>query len=447
MSKQRVVLVVSILAAFVAFMDGSIVGVALPAIARGFGGGLSLQQWVVDVYLITLGALMLVAGSLSDLFGRKRILRLGLLGFGAASLLCALAPSGGLLIAARGLQGVAGALLVPSSLALLMANFSGEAEGKAIGTWTAWTGMAYLVGPLLGGVLIDVASWRWAFAINVVPIALTLVLLPRVPEPPRRTTQVHVDWLGAGLCVAGLGGTVYALIEQSHYGWSSGLVMAALVVGLTALFAFVWYEARAAHPMLPLELFGNRNFSVGNLATLAIYGALGVSTFLITIFVQQVGGYSAFASGAALVPVTIIMFFLASKFGALAGRHGPRLFMSVGPLIMALGFVLMLRVGAAVGYWFDLLPAILVFGLGLACTVAPLTAAILGAIPKGESGIASAVNNATARIAGLVAVAAIGVVTGPTLTVDSFHRGSIAVAVALFIGAAISAIGITNKRA
>ena len=444
---QRLVLVVSILASFVAFLDGSVVNVALPAISRDLGGGLTTQQWVVDAYLITLGALILTAGSLADLFGRKKVLLAGLLGFGAASILCALAPSSGFLIGARALQGIAGALLVPSSLALIIASFSGPAQSKAIGIWTGWTGISFLVGPIVGGALVDAGSWRLVFAINIIPIAITLWLmrsLKGVQEGmPAGTT---LDVVGVILCTIGLGGPVYALIEQPHFGWTSPMIYLPLIIGIGALAVFIWHENRTKYPILPLGLFKVRNFSVGNIATTFIYAALSVATFLLVIFVQQVGHYSALEAGLSLLPVTLIMFFLSPRFGALAGQYGPRLFMSVGPLIAALGFFLMVRVTASVSYWTQLLPAVLVFGLGLSMTVAPLTAAVLGAIDSHHAGIGSAVNNAISRIAGLVAIAAIGVIIGTQITLVGFHRGALAMAVLLVIGGIVSAIGIRTPR-
>jgi EmrB/QacA subfamily drug resistance transporter len=439
--QQRLVLFISILASFVAFLDGSVVNVALPAIAREMHGGLVVQQWVVDGYLLTLGSLILIAGSLSDLLGRKRILVGGLLGFGVASLLCALAPSGGFLVAARMLQGAAGALLVPSSLAIIIATFSGAAQGKAIGTWTAWTGISFVIGPLVGGALVDLASWRWVFAINVFPIALTLWLLQRLKLDEDGKPHARIDYLGAVLCALGLGGAVYALIEQPRYGWGSPMIWLPLVVGLVMLGVFIWYEDKAAHPMLPLELFRIRNFSFGNLATTFIYAALSIATFVIVVFVQQFAHYSALMAGLSLLPVTLIMFVLSPRIGALAGKYGPRWFMALGPVVAAIGFLWMLSVNSSVNYWTQMFPGVILFGVGLSITVAPLTSAVLGSIKPEHAGIASAVNNAIARIAGLVAVAAVGVIVG-SLDLAGFHRGIEVMALLLFLGGAVSAIGI-----
>jgi EmrB/QacA subfamily drug resistance transporter len=408
--QQRLVLVVSILASFVAFLDGAIVNVALPAIQRELGGGLSAQQWIVDAYLLTLGSLILIAGSLSDLLGRKRILNIGLWGFAAASLLCAVAPNNTSLIIFRAMQGMAGALLVPSSLALIISAFSGPAQGKAIGSWTAWTGISFILGPVIGGILVDQASWRWIFAINILPIAVTLYLLNKIKASDKTTGMASVDVLGAVLCALGLGGAVYALIEQPHYGWGSPRIFLPLLAGIALFAAFLLYEKHARKPMLPLSLFRNHNFSVGNVATLLVYAGLTASTFLLVLFLQQVAGYSALAAGMAGVPVTIILFVMSPQTGALAAKYGPRLFMGFGPIIAALGFVLMANLGTEVNYWTQVFPAIVLFGIGLAITVAPLTAAILGDVQPSQAGIASAVNNAVARVAGLVAVAAVGAV-------------------------------------
>jgi EmrB/QacA subfamily drug resistance transporter len=488
--QQRVVLVVSILASFVAFLDGAIVNVALPAIQRELGGGLSAQQWIVDAYLLTLGSLMLIAGSLSDLLGRKRILMLGLWGFAIASLLCAVAPTSASLVVFRALQGLAGALLVPSSLALIIATFSGAAQGKAIGSWTAWTGISFILGPLVGGILVDQASWRWIFAINVLPIAITLYLLQKIKMAEKEHSMAAVDIKGAVLCALGLGGAVYALIEQPHYGWGSERIFVPLAAGVLLFILFLLYERKTKKPMLPLSLFNNHNFSVGNVATLLVYAGLTASFFLLVLFLQQVAGYSALSAGLAGVPVTMILFLLSPKMGALAGTYGPRLFMGFGPIIAALGFLLMARLGTHVSYWPEVFPAIVLFGIGLAVTVAPLTTAILGDVKPAQAGIASAVNNAIARVAGLIAVAAVGAVVatqfgnaldkqhlvGPpysvitaakqtplqttppkpyqhdpvlhrvlaTASVSAFHTGIITISGLMIVGGVVSLVGIRN---
>ena len=442
---QRLILFVAILASFLSFLDGSVVNVALPAITDELGGGLAAQQWVSSAYMLTLGALILVAGSLSDIFGRKRILSWGVVGFVITSVLCAASLTIEQLIAARALQGVFGALLVPSSLALIISSFSGKAQGKAIGSWTAWTGISFIIGPLVGGFLVDNFSWQWVFIINAIPTIVTLFLMTKlkVVTPRERTS---VDIVGALLCTLGLAGTVFALIEQPTWGWNNPVIYMPLVLGIALLVIFVFYERHHKQPMLPLELFKVRDFSVGNIATVAIYAGLSVSTFLIAIFVQQVGHYSALSAGLSLLPVTIVMFFLSSRFGALAGKYGPRFFMATGPLVAAFGFLLFLRVDEQVAYWTQIFPAVIVFALGLSMTVAPLTSAVLGHIDQKHAGIGSAVNNAVSRIAGLIAVAAIGLVTGTTLTLEGFHHGVIIMVALLAAGGIVSAIGITNAK-
>jgi EmrB/QacA subfamily drug resistance transporter len=410
MRAQRITLIACILGSGIAFLDSTVVNVALPAIRRDLGSGLAAQQWVVEAYLLTLGAMLLIGGSLGDMFGRRRVFAYGLAGFGVTSLLCALAPGTEVLIGARALQGAAGALLVPSSLAIITATF-GEAErGRAIGTWTAWTGMAFVVGPLGGGLLVDVASWRWIFAINVPLVVLNLWLLRSVPESADERADRRVDVTGAVLCALGLGGPVFALTEQQDLGWSHPAVIGPLVAGALLLAAFVAHERRSDHPMLPLEIFRSRNFAVGNIATFTIYGGLGVVTFLVTIYLQQVVGWSAVAAGLSLMPTTLVMWLLSSRFGALADRIGPRLLMGLGPIAGGLGLLWMGRLGAEVDYVRDLLPGVLLFALGLSATVAPLTTTVLGAVPREHAGVASGVNNAIARVAALVAIAAVGAV-------------------------------------
>lgn len=442
--QQRAVLVTAILAAFVVFLDGSVVNVALPAIDEEFGGGVGLQQWVVDGYLLTLSSLILLAGSLSDLFGRTRVLRWGLVGFGTTSLLCALAPTGEVLIAARALQGVAGALLVPSALALITSRFRGEAQGAAIGTWTAWTSVANVIGPLLGGALTDTIGWRWVFGVNVLPIAVTLVMLSRVQPDAAIADRPRIDWVGAILAAFGLAGTVFALIEQSRFGWTSPLIAGSAAVGVGCLTAFVLWESRHPAPLVPLAIFRSRNFSAGNVATLFIYGALAFGLFIVPIFVQQVGGLSALQSGLLTVPVTVILILLSTAAGRMSARLGPRLFMTVGPIIAGGGFLLMLTITDPVDVWLQILPGMLVFGVGLALTVAPLTAAILGALPAERSGIASAVNNAVSRVGGLVTVALAGVVTGGTVDVPGTQRAVLVTGLLLVIGGVVSFAGIRS---
>ena len=443
---QRLVLIIAILASFVAFLDGSVITVALPAMSEELGGGLSVQQWIVDAYLITLGSLILLAGSLSDVFGRIVILRVGLVGFGVASVAIALAPTSELIIVLRGIQGIAGALLVPSSLALILSSFRDAAQSKAIGTWTAWTSAAFLAGPILGGLFVDYLSWRLVFAINVIPIAITLWLLVVLAQKDERREGVGVDFPGAILGILGLGGPVFALIESSNLGWTSPAIYLPFVLGLACLAAFIWWQSRATNPMLPLELFRIRNFWTGNIATFFIYGALSLGGFIVVVFLQQVAGFPATFAALAFLPVSLGNVFLSSVFGSLSGRFGPRLFMTVGPVIAGLGYLLFLGMGSDVNYWWDVLPGVLIFSLGISVTVAPLTAGILGSVPASQAGIGSATNNAVARVAGLIAIAMLGVITAGTLDVESFHRVLIVTAILFFVGGLVSFLGIRNPK-
>jgi len=441
---QRLVLSIAVLASFVTFLDGSVINVALPAIEQELGGGITTQQWVVDAYAITLGTLILLAGSLSDTFGRWVVLKVGLYGFAVTSILIAIAPTAELLIILRGAQGVAGALLVPSSLAIIIATFRGAPQAKAIGTWTGWTSAAFLVGPLLGGLFVDFLNWRLVFAINILPIAVTLVLIARLGQKNVRPEGGGIDWFGAVLGIVGLGGPVFALIEQANFGWSSPVIYLPFVLGLAALVAFILRQRTVKHPMIPLGLFKVRNFSVGNIATTLVYGALSLGGFLITVFLQEVAGFSATAAGLTFLPMTIVSIALSSTFGALAGKHGPRLFMGLGPILAGIGYLLMLSIGEEVNYWTQVFPGVILFSLGLTATVAPLTAAILGSISPEQSGIGSAINNAISRIAGLIAIAFVGVIVGSQLSVESFHRGLFVTAVLLILGGVVSLVGIRN---
>jgi EmrB/QacA subfamily drug resistance transporter len=406
---KRVTLVACILGSGIALLDGTVVNVALPTIQRALGGGLAAQQWVSNGYLLALGSLILVGGSLGDLYGERKVFALGVAGFGAASALCALAPTIGVLVAARALQGVAGALLVPSSLAVIVNTFPASERGGAIGTWTAWGAIAGVLGPLAGGELLAIASWRWIFVINVPLAALCVwLILAAIPAmPPRETGGRRVDYPGALLCALGLGGPVFALIEQPRLGWSSPAVYGPLIAGALLLAMFLYYESRAKDPMLPLLLFRRRNFSAGNVETFAMYAGLAIVFFFLVLFLQQIGGYSPLKSGLATLPVTVLMFFLSRRFGALADRFGPRLFMGAGPLVAAGGLLLFQATGLKVDYASEVLAPLLIFSLGLSMTVAPLTAAVLAGSEK-EAGIASGVNNAIARVAGLLGTAAVG---------------------------------------
>lgn len=442
-SRTRV-LVVAILASFVAFLDGSIVTVALPAIGEDLGGGLATQQWTVNAYLLTLGALILLAGSLSDSFGRLRVLTWGLIGFGAASIACALAWDPGILVIARAVQGMAAALLVPSSLALITTAYGGPARARAIGTWTAWTGTAAIIGPLLGGILVDWATWRLIFAVNVLPVALTLLLMVGLQDSPRRRTAL--DLPGALLAVTGLGGSVYALIEQDRLGWGNPAVFLPLAFGLAALALFVLREARTSAPMMPLGLFYARNFRYGNLVTAAAYGALSLGTFALTVFVQEGAGFSALEAGLISLPVPLAMLAFSTYFGNLAGRYGPRIFMTAGPLIMGAGFLLMLAVSPPLNFLTQLLPGLLLFSLGLAVMVAPLTAAVLGALDETDAGIGSAVNNAVSRVAGLVTVALLGTISGGSLDYSGFRQTALATAALFLVAGLIAFLGIRTPE-
>jgi EmrB/QacA subfamily drug resistance transporter len=408
---KTLVLVAAVLGTTVVTLDSTVVNVALPAIEKDLGGGLAGQQWTSNAYLVTLGSLLLIGGSLGDIFGERRVFALGVVGFGATSLLCALAPTIETLVVARALQGVTGAALTPAALAVIVSNFAPDERGKAVGAWTAWGGIGTVLGPLIGGQLVDAASWRWIFAINVPVVIITFILILRVvPEGRERDPDARVDVVGAALCAFGLAGMTFGLIEQPLRGWDDPMVALPLALGALLFAGFIAWEAKTPNPMLPLSLFRRRNFAFGNIETFAMYGGLGLVFFFLVLFLQQVAGFNALEAGTSSVPVTLVMFALSRRFGALADRYGPRFFMGVGPLIAAAGILWFLRLDADVDYLVDLLPGLLVFAVGLSMTVAPLTATVLADADDSNAGIASGVNNAIARVGGLVAIAAVGAV-------------------------------------
>ena len=409
---KRLTLAVAVLGSAIALLDSTIVSVALPTIQRSLGGGLAGQQWISSAYLLTLGSLILVGGSLGDIFGERRVFALGTGGFGLASLLCAISPTIGLLTAARAVQGVAGALLTPSSLAVIAATFPDEERGAAIGTWTAFGAIATVIGPLVGGELLALASWRWLFLINVPLVvgclALILTVIPRAQRSSLRRRRV--DLAGALLCASGLAGVVFALIEAPRLGWSDPEIVVSLLAGAVLFGGFLLRERRARDPMLPLAIFRRANFAAANVETFAVYAALAVFSFFLILFLQQVAGYSPLRSGLTLLPATVVMFSLSRYVGRLSARFGPRLFMSAGPALAAAGLLLAQRIGRNPGYFPDVFPAVVVFGLGLSLTVAPLTTTVLAGVENEGAGIASAVNNAVARVAGLLGTAGVGAI-------------------------------------
>jgi len=424
------------------------VNVALPAIQSDLGGGLVLQQWVVDAYLLTLGSLLLVGGSLGDIFGPRRVFMLGIAAFGVTSVLCALATTGTTLILARGLQGMAGAILTPAGLAVITTTFRGEERGGAIGSWTAWTGVAFVIGPVVGGWLVTHGSWRWVFLINV-PIAIATLALVAYAVPRRETgkERARVDVVGGVLCVLGLGGPVFALIEETRRGWNDPLILVSFFGGLALLVLFVLWERRCPQPMLPLRLFSKRNFTFANVETLTVYAALSTLTFFLVLFLQQLAGYSPLKSGITLVPITIVMFLLSPRFGRLSMRHGPRLFMGVGPLIAAVALLGFVRLKPGFNYWTELLPPLLLFSVGLSMIVAPLTSTVLSDAGEQDAGIASGVNNAVARVAGLLGIAVVGAAIAGSdnkLDLAGYHLSMWITAGLIAAGGVIGLIGIRN---
>ncbi|HEX4657733.1 MAG TPA: MFS transporter [Streptosporangiaceae bacterium] len=454
----RWVLLAAVLGSSMAFLDATVVNVALPTIGRNLGASLGGLQWTVTAYTLTLAGLILLGGALGDRLGRRRIFVLGVGWFALASALCGLAPSIGVLIAARTLQGIGGALLTPGSLAIIQATFAAEDRPRAVGAWSGLGGVAGAAGPLLGGWIVQAAGWRWVFLLNLPLAVLVIVVAVRhVPETSDPSAHGRFDVAGAALAALALAGITYALIEATGGGGPAGPVTAA-AVGVAAAVAFVRVERRRGRspeqvpPMLPLDVFASRQFTSVNVVTFLVYGAFGGVIFLLVLQLQLVAGFSPLAAGTALLPTTILMLLLSARAGGLAQRIGPRWPMTVGTGTCAVGLLLLTRIGAHASYLADVLPAVIVFGLGLSLTVAPLTATVLASADVRHAGVASGVNNAVARAAGLLAVAGLPALVGLTsadyhsaAAFDSSFRTAMILCAALLVcGAALSALTINN---
>jgi EmrB/QacA subfamily drug resistance transporter len=409
------VIAATVMGSGIASLDATVVGIALPTIGHDFHSSVADLQWVISAYLLTLAGLLLLGGALGDRYGRRRVFTIGVIWFAAASAACGLAPNSSFLIAARALQGVGGALLTPGSLAILQASFRSEDRSRAIGAWSGFGGLTSAIGPFVGGYLIAAVSWRLIFFINL-PLAVAVVAISarHVPESRDPHAEGRIDLVGATLATVGLVGLTFGLIEGPPRGWSSPPVILAGLLGVASLVGFVFVEGRGRSPLVPLEFFRSRQFDGANAVTFAVYGGLGGALFLLPIQLIQVAHYSPTQAGAALLPITFIMLAFSARSGALAARIGPRLQMTGGPLIVAAGLALLARITSSGNYLGEVLPAVLVFGAGLALTVAPLTATVLAAAPSDRTGAASAINNDVARTAGLVAVAVLPAAAGIT---------------------------------
>jgi EmrB/QacA subfamily drug resistance transporter len=449
----RWVVLATVLGSGVASLDATVVNVALPAIGEDLDTGLTGLQWTINAYTLTLAGFLLLGGALGDHFGRRRIFVIGVIWFAIASLLCAMAPTSEMLIAARALQGVGGALLTPGSLAILEATFHPDDRGAAIGAWSGLGGVTTAIGPFLGGWLIDAVSWRLIFFINL-PLAAAVVWVAarKVPETRDPNAPASVDVPGAVLAALGLAGVTYGLTEGGVQGWGAPAVVVPIVVGLAAIAAFLVVQHRSRHPMMPLELFASRQFSAANLVTFVVYAALGGALFLTPTTLQIVLGFTPLESGAALIPLTIVLLLFSARAGRLAGRIGPRIPMTVGPILAGLGLILLMRLSPGGSYWVDVLPGLLVLAGGLALTVAPLTATVLAAASSDHAGVASAVNNDVARIASLLAVAVLPVAAGiassdyldPDTLADGFHSAMLISGAMCILGGLIALLTISR---
>jgi EmrB/QacA subfamily drug resistance transporter len=438
------VMVVAIMVSMVAFLDSTVVNVALPATERDLGGGLRLQQWVVDGYLLGLVAMILPGGSISDLFGRVPVMRLGLLAFGTGSVLAATAASPAILITGRIIQGLGGAFLVPGSLALINSAFDRPGRPAAIGSWTAWTATAFALGPLLGGLAVDFLSWRWIYVFSAIPMVIGFALTFWLCPMPRAAEHARVDVVGALLSGAGLSATVYALIESQRRGWSDPLMTALMVLGVGALLALVAGDRPALAPMVPVGLFKIRNFVGANLSTAFVYGALTLGLLAIALYIQEVAGYSATVAGLATLPCPVLSFFFARRVGAMAARIGPRIFVMAGPLVAGFGLLLIRPSAHGFNVVTHLLPGMIVLATGLVVAITPLTTVNLSAVDPAHGGIAAAIQNAVGRLSALIAVACTGLIAAGTLNDASFARLLEVSAVLFFVGAVVSGITITN---
>ena len=509
MTTKRWILVAAVLASGIVFLDSTVVNVALPRIGRDlprtFLGVLEGQSYVYNAYLLTLSALLILAGAINDFYGRKRTFLLGLLGFGATSALCGLAPNMELLVLFRVLQGATGALLVPGSLALITANFAGEEQGRAFGTWAGASGATTILGPVVGGLLVDTISWRAAFFINIPLVILAAWATWRhVPESRDERASPAFDWIGAAIVALAVGGLAFGTIYGQQRAWRDPIGYVVLALGVVATAALPFWMRTAKHPLIPLELFRSRNFTVTNISTLVIYGALYVTFYYLGLFQQGTLGYTAAAAGAAGIPGSLFLIFFSPRFGSLAAKYGPRIFMAVGPLIMALGVLWYARVPASstpwklqpndpttyvppLSYFIDFLPGNIVFGIGLMMMVAPLTTALMTSVPVRNSGLGSAINNAISRVGPQLAgalififltasfyatlasrlpgvdvssesfrnqVSPLNAPTDPSLvaavrdaSTSSLHLAMIIGATLLLIGALVNAVGIQNQAA